>query len=202
MGLGGRQAWLSTWDYSYNADSDAWQVYAFTDRPAYRPGQEVQLRGIVREVESGRYANRPRAEYRLEVIDSRGEKLARKFFTKWHEIAHLLTLKDQLEFVFHRTGAAKKPEADQDVYDLVLVDTSLPGLTGNDAAKLLRARITRNPENARIVATSIDHSPSFLTASRNARFMTAARRQLPSSNRMPRSASAGDNGSPSAASRM
>jgi alpha-2-macroglobulin len=48
------------------------RAYLYTDRPAYRPGQEVQLRGIVREVESGRYANRPGAEYRLEVIDSRG----------------------------------------------------------------------------------------------------------------------------------
>jgi CheY-like chemotaxis protein len=53
---------------------------------------------------------------------------------------------------------------DQDVYDLVLVDTSLAGLAGNDAAQLLRARITRNPEAARLVATSIDHSPVFKAA--------------------------------------
>jgi CheY-like chemotaxis protein len=53
---------------------------------------------------------------------------------------------------------------DQDVYDLVLVDTSLAGLAGDDAAELLRARITRNPEAARLVATSLDHSPSFQAA--------------------------------------
>jgi CheY-like chemotaxis protein len=53
---------------------------------------------------------------------------------------------------------------DQDLYDLVLVDTSLAGLAGNDAATLLRGRITRNPEAARIVATSIDHSPGFHAA--------------------------------------
>jgi len=53
---------------------------------------------------------------------------------------------------------------DQDVYDLVLVDTSLEGLAGNDAAKILRARITRNPEAVRLVATSIDHSPAFHAA--------------------------------------
>ena len=57
------------------------------------------------------------------------------------------------------------PEAlaalDQDVYDLVLVDTSLKGLDGDDAAKLLRERITRNPEATRLVATSLDHSPRF-----------------------------------------
>jgi two-component system sensor histidine kinase/response regulator len=50
---------------------------------------------------------------------------------------------------------------DQDVYDLVLVDTSLAGLAGNDAASLLRARIARNPEAARIIAISLDHSPGF-----------------------------------------
>jgi len=50
---------------------------------------------------------------------------------------------------------------DQDVYDLVLVDTTLAGLAGNDAAKLLRARITRNPEVARLVATSTEHSSEF-----------------------------------------
>jgi CheY-like chemotaxis protein len=53
---------------------------------------------------------------------------------------------------------------DQDVYDLVLVDTSLAGLAGNDAASLLRARIAREPEAARIVATSLDHSPAFHAA--------------------------------------
>ena len=53
---------------------------------------------------------------------------------------------------------------DQDVYDLVLVDTSLAGLAGNDAASLLRARIARNPEGARIVAVSLDHSPDFHAA--------------------------------------
>jgi CheY-like chemotaxis protein len=53
---------------------------------------------------------------------------------------------------------------DQDVYDLVLVDTTLEGLSGNDAANLLRARIARNPEAARLVATSTQHSKEFNAA--------------------------------------
>ncbi|MDQ3026082.1 MAG: response regulator [Pseudomonadota bacterium] len=53
---------------------------------------------------------------------------------------------------------------DQDVYDMVLVDTSLKGLGGDGAAKLLRARITRDPEATRLVATSLEHSPTFRTA--------------------------------------
>ncbi|MEO5692289.1 MAG: response regulator [Usitatibacter sp.] len=50
---------------------------------------------------------------------------------------------------------------DQDVYDLVLVDTTLAGLTGEDAATLLRVRIARDPQNTRIVATSLEHGPIF-----------------------------------------
>jgi PAS domain S-box-containing protein len=53
---------------------------------------------------------------------------------------------------------------DQDVYDVILVDTSLPGLGGDDAARLLRSRITRDPDKASFVAASLDHSPAFRTA--------------------------------------
>ena len=53
---------------------------------------------------------------------------------------------------------------DQDVYDLVLVDTTLEGLAGNDAAKILRARITRDPQAVRLVATSTQHSPEYNAA--------------------------------------
>ncbi|MDB5352249.1 MAG: large extracellular alpha-helical protein [Planctomycetota bacterium] len=48
------------------------RAYLDTDRPAYRPGQTVELRGVVREVTEGRYDARPGADYRLEVTDSRG----------------------------------------------------------------------------------------------------------------------------------
>ena len=48
------------------------RAYIYTDRPAYRPGQAVELRGVVREVSGGQYANVPKAVYRLEVTDSRG----------------------------------------------------------------------------------------------------------------------------------
>ena len=53
---------------------------------------------------------------------------------------------------------------DQDTYDVVLVDTSLAGLTGADAAASLRGRIGRNPEATRIVAVSLEHSPAFSKA--------------------------------------
>ena len=53
---------------------------------------------------------------------------------------------------------------DQDVYDMVLVDTSLAGLSGDDGAKVLRARIPRDPDKVRIVATTTEHSPEFNAA--------------------------------------
>ncbi len=48
------------------------RAYIYTDRPAYRPGQKVSIRGVVREVTNGQYANVPGAVYRFEVADSRG----------------------------------------------------------------------------------------------------------------------------------
>jgi DNA-binding response OmpR family regulator len=50
---------------------------------------------------------------------------------------------------------------DQDLYDLVLVETTLPSLDDAAAAGRLRARITRDPEATRIVAISFEHSPAF-----------------------------------------
>lgn len=43
------------------------------------------------------------------VIDCRGEKAHRRFFTRWHEIAHLLTLDGQLELPLHRSTTEESP---------------------------------------------------------------------------------------------
>ena len=48
------------------------RAYIYTDRPAYRPGQKVSIRGVVREIANGQYANVPLSVYRFEVADSRG----------------------------------------------------------------------------------------------------------------------------------
>jgi uncharacterized protein YfaS (alpha-2-macroglobulin family)/TolA-binding protein len=57
------------------------RAYLYTDRPAYRPGHDVELRGVVREVVDGQYANVPGATYSLEVFDSRGRKLINRSLT-------------------------------------------------------------------------------------------------------------------------
>ncbi len=54
------------------------------------------------------------------VIDCRGQKQHRRFFTRWHEIAHVLTFHTQLEFVFHRSTTEKN--ATEQMMDLIAGD--------------------------------------------------------------------------------
>lgn len=54
------------------------RAYLYTDRPAYRPGQSVALKGVVREVQDGKYSLEKGAAYKLEIFDSRG----RQFFAR------------------------------------------------------------------------------------------------------------------------
>jgi prepilin-type processing-associated H-X9-DG protein len=60
------------------------RAYIHTDRPAYRPGHKVGIRGVVREVAGGQYSSVPRSVYRFEVADSRGRLI----------LAHPVTLSE------------------------------------------------------------------------------------------------------------
>ena len=53
---------------------------------------------------------------------------------------------------------------EQDVYDVVLVDTALAGLDGKDAPKKLREHMGKNADTTRLVATSLEHGPAFQKA--------------------------------------
>ncbi len=57
------------------------RAYLYTDRPAYRPGQQVAVRGVIREVHDGQYTHVPGAVYRFEVADSRGRQLIARSIT-------------------------------------------------------------------------------------------------------------------------
>lgn len=49
----------------------------------------------------------------LVVVDARGERAARAYFTAWHEISHILTTPPQLELkLFRRTPAAEEMRKD------------------------------------------------------------------------------------------
>lgn len=52
----------------------------------------------------------PKSEDRyVAAIDCRGSKGPRRFFSRWHEIAHLLTLYRQMELPLHRSTIEKDP---------------------------------------------------------------------------------------------
>lgn len=42
----------------------------------------------------------------VSIVDCRGDKIFRRYFSMWHELAHLLTLTSQRRLVFRRTHAA------------------------------------------------------------------------------------------------
>jgi PAS domain S-box-containing protein len=70
--------------------------------------------------------------------------------------AHVLGRAD-CSVVVAQDAAEAFAALDQDVYDMVIVDVSLPGL-GKDAAATLRERIQRDSQNVRLVAAMLEHS--------------------------------------------
>jgi CheY-like chemotaxis protein len=74
--------------------------------------------------------------------------------------AHMLGRHDCSVVVAHDLAEANAA-LDQDFYDIVVVEVSLEGLSGDDAARGLRSHITRDPESVIIVAASLEHSPAF-----------------------------------------
>lgn len=84
----------------------------------------------------------------VSIIDCRGSKMYRKYFSKWHELAHLLTLTPQLRLVFRRSHsgcAARDPE--ELLMDVIAGETGffqdfLPGTTSSELSfqSLLRVK--------------------------------------------------------------
>ncbi len=52
--------------------------YLYTDRPTYRAGQLVNLKGIVRWVDQDRFTFRPGEKFKLDVYDARGRQIQSK----------------------------------------------------------------------------------------------------------------------------
>jgi hypothetical protein len=59
----------------------------------------------------------------VSVIDCRGENLRRAYFTKWHELVHLLILTDQSRLVFRRTHSAEQSKSPEEALVDVVAGT-------------------------------------------------------------------------------
>ncbi|HEX2059240.1 MAG TPA: alpha-2-macroglobulin family protein, partial [Thermoanaerobaculia bacterium] len=72
-----RQAWHSTWSYVEPRTRERqWRVYAFTDRPAYRPEETVQWKILARVRENERWITPANASLAYDIMSPRNEKVA------------------------------------------------------------------------------------------------------------------------------
>jgi CheY-like chemotaxis protein len=77
--------------------------------------------------------------------------------------AHVLGRHDCSVVVAHDLAEAAAA-LDQDFYDVVVADTSLAGLGGDDAARVLRSHIAKDSLAVVLVAASLEHSPAYRKA--------------------------------------
>jgi hypothetical protein len=85
----------------------------------------------------------------VSVIDCRGDKRYRSYFSKWHELAHLLTLTRQMRLVFRRTHAdADTLDPEEALMDAIAADVGfLPDfLASTDTGKVSFERIRQIKE--------------------------------------------------------
>lgn len=61
--------------YSYRSDSQPWRIYAFTDRPVYRPRETVQWKFIARKIEESVYSTPANQLIEYEIHDPQGNKV-------------------------------------------------------------------------------------------------------------------------------
>ena len=69
-----RQAFASAYA-SAAGQNDGWRIYAFTDRPAYRPKETVQWKFIARRLNGGVYSTPANQFLEYEITDPRGTKV-------------------------------------------------------------------------------------------------------------------------------
>ncbi len=70
-----RQAFASSYCYSATGREDGWRIYAFTDRPAYRPKETMQWKFIARRQGNGIYSTPANQVVEYQINDPRGTKV-------------------------------------------------------------------------------------------------------------------------------
>lgn len=67
--------------YNYYEQSQNWRLYAYSDRPAYRPNEEVQFKGTLRRYDDKTFHTPSQERVKAFVIDPRGNKVLEKEYT-------------------------------------------------------------------------------------------------------------------------
>jgi uncharacterized protein YfaS (alpha-2-macroglobulin family) len=70
-----RQAFAIGHSYRYHHDQPPWRIYAFTDRPAYRPNETVQWKFVARRYSDGVYSTPADQSIEFDIYDPRGAKV-------------------------------------------------------------------------------------------------------------------------------
>jgi uncharacterized protein YfaS (alpha-2-macroglobulin family) len=70
-----RQAFANGYSYPAQSEDQPWRIYAFTDRPAYRPGESVQWKFLARRYTEGVYSTPSNQKIEFEITDPRGTKV-------------------------------------------------------------------------------------------------------------------------------
>lgn len=70
-----RQAFSPGSSYGYGRENEPWKIYAFTDRPAYRPKETVNWKFIARRYNGSVYSTPSDQVVEFEITDPRGAKV-------------------------------------------------------------------------------------------------------------------------------
>ncbi|HSP06346.1 MAG TPA: MG2 domain-containing protein, partial [Acidobacteriota bacterium] len=70
-----RQAFSTGSSYSNGGNTQPWRIYAFTDRPAYRPGEKAQWKFTARQYNGSVYSTPANQTLEYEIYDPRGTKI-------------------------------------------------------------------------------------------------------------------------------
>ena len=71
-----RQAFSNGYANGYNRSDQAWRIYAFTDRPAYRPKETVQWKFIARRFANGVYSTPANQVVEYQINNPQGAKVS------------------------------------------------------------------------------------------------------------------------------
>jgi uncharacterized protein YfaS (alpha-2-macroglobulin family) len=70
-----RQAYVNNYAYGYDNNHEDWRIYAFTDRPAYRPNETAQFKFIARKYKDSQYTTPANQQVEYEITDPKGAKV-------------------------------------------------------------------------------------------------------------------------------